>query len=144
MTRALVHIGLAAACILAPVLCCCQVRTLGASAHASPIPAPALESCCAKREKADPARSPTSATIPPTKPQPASPRAPQSCLCCAERPAAVKAESGPTLRPAGPTGEFLPLTLAAGYIEHRGLQPPRQFGGNVRFDALFIRHVLRC
>jgi hypothetical protein len=151
MTRALVHIGLALALVLAPTLCCCQVRGLGAVAHAAPsqlpqLPAPSdpcqskKKSCCHESPKA------------PTKPtdhKPAPQHAPSACACCAERPDAAQTESKPTIAAAEPTGELLPLANAlAGAPEHlglvRGLSPTDRTGVDARSAALFDRHVMRC
>lgn len=150
MTRALVHIGLAAALVLAPALCCCKARGL-AAAPASPSPAqspPSNHSCCAKvhsccHEDAEPPAKPSA-------PEPAPRHSPGSCACNAERPAAAQTESKPTVAAAEPTGELVPLPHAAlaGASEHRGFgrgpRPPNAAGADAKSAALFDRHVMRC
>jgi hypothetical protein len=155
--RALVHVGLAVVITLAPVFCCCKVLGSGAGAHAAPAPAPPatprpVESCCAPAAKPhksccdeieEPAPTPDD--------QPAAPKSPASCACCAERPTAAQTESKPQVAAAEPTGEILPpahFALAAGLPAHsglfRGLHPPDFAGADARFEALFLRHTLRC
>jgi hypothetical protein len=161
MTRALVHLGLAATLVLAPALCCCQARLLGAAPQASvdasapttlPVPAPKpIESCCSRAKKS---LCHESAPIPAKPgepcPQPLEP-APQPCACCLDRPDAAQTESKPAIESAQPTGEmFTPVlvVLAASCPEHlglsRGLQPPDRAGVDVRFTTLFVRHQLHC
>ena len=161
MTRALLHIGLAAATVFAPVLCCCKAGvfhpTTGAAALApSPADRAPTDSCCRKapglgaksccHEQPEPPR-PTS----PADDHSKRPPAPDGCACCNERPDAAQTESKPTVSPAEPTGERLPLAgapHAAGSPEHlgrfRGLPPPGRVGVDARFAALYERHVLRC
>jgi hypothetical protein len=159
MTRALIHLGLTAALVVAPVLCCCKARALVAAPLPSiptSIPAPApkpVESCCSKLMKAachDAAPTPSPAVPAEPKPQPM--EAPHSpCACCLERPDAAKTEAKPAVQAAEPTGELASPAVAALVAicpEHlglcRGLHPPDRAGVDVRTAALFERHVLRC
>ena len=154
MTRVLVHIGLAATLVLAPTLCCCKVRGLGASAHAASVPAslpapgeschPKKASCCHEAQKGAP-----QSHAKPTDHKPTPHPAPDSCACCGERPDAAQTENKPTVAAAEPTGELLPLaTACAGAPEHsrsgRGLLPLAWAGVDARSAALFDRHVMRC
>ena len=143
MTRAIIHIGLAAAVVLAPALCCCQTGWFAKPAR-SAHPSAAPESCCAKAKKTccDKSNTPT----PPAE----KPHAPE-CVCCAERPDAALTEARPAETPPRPTGELLSLALAgllAGFPEHAAsvtlANPPDRSGVDARSAALFERHVLRC
>jgi hypothetical protein len=159
--RAFVHVGLAVVFVLAPTLCCCKVRGLGAAVHAAPTPEPAScplpepvsagvkakASCChIPKDTPKPASSPVKQ--PDSKP--AKPAVPESCACCGERLDAAQIESQPTVAAAEPTGELLPLFMAAlaGSSEHSDRfyerNPPDRAGVDARFAALFERHVLRC
>jgi hypothetical protein len=157
-TRALVHIGLTVAIVLAPTLCCCKVRGLGAAAHASapnspqsaPLPAPTdschvkKTSCCHEAPKSAP-----KAPAKPTEHKPAPQPAPDPCACCGERPDVAQTESKPSVSAAEPTGELLPLVSAvAGSLEHlglvRGAYSTDRAGVDARSAALFERHVMRC
>lgn|SRR5579883_134635 len=163
--RALVHIGLAAALILAPVLCCCKVvptRLFGHAASGSvsttrvPTPSPAQhtsESCCMKVKTTccheSPAPLSTSAPVPTQHPD--SPTAPAPCACCVERPDAAQTETKLSVDAAQPTGELIPpamIAVVAGCPEHLGLvhgfHSPDPAGVDVRSEILFARHVLRC
>jgi hypothetical protein len=73
------------------------------------------------------------------------------CACCVEQPAAAQTESKPQVAAAVPTGELLPpahFLPDAGCSAHsglfRGLHPLDSAGADARFDALFLRHTLRC
>jgi hypothetical protein len=159
--RVFVHVGLAVVFVLAPTLCCCKARGLGAAVHATPAQEPAScqpsepvpagvkakTSCChIPKDTPKPASSP--AKQPDSKP--VKPAVPESCACCGERLDAAQIESAPTVAAADSTGELLPLFLAvlAGSPEHSGRfygrNPPDRAGVDARFAALFERHVLRC
>ena len=164
--RALVHVGLSVAFVLAPTLCCCKARGLGAVVHAAPAPGHAscpnplpaqpveVESCCVKAKTScchESNDAPQSAPAKPTGSKPAEPSAPGSCACCVERPDAAQTETKPTVAAAEPTGELLSLAvaaLAAGTSEHpgrfRGSHPSDRTGVDARSAALFERHVMRC
>lgn len=159
MIRALLHIGLAAAIAFAPVLCCCKAGLFGQPAkvaegtHAAPLPVNvpvescglnSKKSCCHKSQDAP---QPTA----PQNHESKQPTAPSDCACCTERPDVAKTESQPVVPAAEPTGELLPFVHAShatGSPEHlgqfRGLPPPGWTSVDVRFAALFKRHVLRC
>lgn len=159
MTRVLVHLGLAAALVVAPVLCCCQARA-AAFSHQTVLHAPApasdvvpatafapIHSCCGKAKQSAPQEP---APAKPAEPLP-SPHAPPTCACCLERPVATQTERAPVMEAAAPTGELLPLAvvaLTAGCAKHsglgHGLDVPDRAGVDVRFASLFERHVLRC
>ncbi|QJW98319.1 hypothetical protein [Frigoriglobus tundricola] len=163
--KAVVHIGLSVAILLAPTLCCCKVRGLGTAAHAAPAPgqttgqsgrsAPVhapVESCCLKAKtscchESNDSPDPEQATAP----KPAKPGTPVSCPCCGERPDAAQTESQPTVAAPELTGElfaFSVAALAAGSSEHtgrfHGLFPPERAGVDARSAALFERHVMHC
>lgn len=157
MMRALVHIGLAVAIVVAPTFCCCKVRGLGAVAHAAPTLQPASPlpvEPCGKKVKASCCHIPkdTPRPAPAERPdsEPAKPAGSDSCACCGERSDAAQTESKPTVAAAQPTGELLPLAAAAvaGFPEHAawscGTHPPDRAGVDARSAALFERHVLRC
>ncbi len=157
--RALVHIGLSVAVLLAPALCCCKVRGLSAATRATPadeapVHAPlepcgmkAKSSCCHEsNDRSEPEPFPA-----PSTPKPTKPGTPESCPCCGERPDAAQTESQPTGAAPEPTGELLAFsvaTLAAGSPAHagrfHGLFPPERAGVDARSAALFERHVMRC
>jgi hypothetical protein len=86
----------------------------------------------------------------PTKPTESKPPAdPESCACCAERPAAAQTETKPVVAAAQPTGELIAVAvLVAGSPEHlglfRGSHPPERTGVDARSAALFDRHVMHC
>jgi hypothetical protein len=151
--RALVHIGLAMALVVAPTFCCCKVRGLGAVAHAAPAPQPAsplpVESCGMKA-KASCCHIPKAPPAPTEQPDssPAKPAGSNSCACCGERPDAAQTESKPTVAAAEPTGELLAVAAVAGFPEHAarscGTHPTGRAGVDARSAALFERHVLRC
>jgi hypothetical protein len=139
--RGAVHFGLALALVLAPSLCCCQLR----AAHSAPrdccapveVP-PAPHSCCSLKHSK------------PTEPKSdRAPRpAPESCACCAERPPAAPVEGAPAVPSAEPTGELLPH--AARFVlgpEHtapeRAARAPGA-GADAKSEALFARHAMRC
>lgn len=153
MTRALAHLGLAAALVLAPAFCCCQARAAAfshqpAAPATAPAPATALtpvHSCCGTAKHSE-----LPAPAKPAEPQP-SPHSPPACACCLERPVAAQTERAPAVEAAAPTGELLlpaVVLLAAGCPEHsvlsRGLDPPDRAGVDVRSESLFVRHQLRC
>lgn len=165
--RALFHIGLATLLVIAPALCCCNIRVLTGRVSASTGPAPACpscpesapaaksaccetpvkpvrKSCCSEPEPESPA--PTAQKSP--APQP--PAAPH-CKCLGERPAGLQPQTAPEVAAPEPTGELLPaafLVPAAVPPEHLGLigglDPPERAGVDARSEALFSRHVLRC
>jgi hypothetical protein len=152
MTRALVHIGLAVALIVAPALCCCKARGLASVAHAHPQPAQPPQgaqpahSCCEKvvhsccHDEQPPAT--------PEKPEPAPQPTSGKCACGVERPTAAQTETKLTVAAAEPTGELLPLPhFIAAVTEHRGAtrgtRPP-DAGVDAKSAALFDRHVMRC
>jgi len=164
MVRAFVHVGLSALLLIAPALCCCNVRLVAGVATASPVqthasapapePAP-LPSCC-RTEKPAPKPAKKASCChdadPKPAPQPApEPAKPTRCDCCGERPAATAPEGAPTVAAPEPTGELVPLALvglADTSPEHLGLpgglDPPGRTGVDTRSATLFERHVLRC
>jgi hypothetical protein len=163
MLRALIHVGLSALLVIAPALCCCNVRLLAgqftaspSACHDSPQPEPAVPTCCqiAKPEKAsccheaEPAKANT-----PDQTNPSKPTAPKQPRCdfCSDRPDAQLPEIAPTLSAPEPTGELVPLAvlgLTALPPEHLGLlgglESPERAGVDTRSAVLFTRHVLRC
>jgi hypothetical protein len=169
MLRAVVHVGLSALLVIAPALCCCNVRLLAGAAVASPVQTPAsapapqpapLPSCChtekpvpkpAKKASCCHDAGPASAdtkSVPQPAPKPAKP---SRCDCCGERPAATPPEGAPSVAAPEPTGELVPLALvglADISPEHLGLsgglEPSGRTGVDTRSAALFERHVLRC
>ncbi|MBN9119637.1 MAG: response regulator, partial [Planctomycetes bacterium] len=158
MTRALIHIGLAVALVLAPTLCCCKVRGLGTAQAASPRPQPTafpapVDSCHSSKTTSCCHEAPKHTPKAPEKPSDHKPTprpAPVSCACCGERPDVAQTESKPTVAAAEPTGELLPpaVVFAAVAPEHlglvRGLHPPDRADVDARSAALFDRHVMRC
>jgi hypothetical protein len=151
MMRALSHIGLSLAVILAPALCCCNLRWMAAASEPThcptcpqPAPKPAKPSCCQPaccHEAEQDAR---------TAPAPTPPKAPSPACCCnAERPAAALTVTKPQVPTAEFTGEILALVHASAVTpEHAGLvsglDPPERAGVDARSAALFDRHVMRC
>jgi hypothetical protein len=157
VTRAFIHVGLAVAIALAPTLCCCQARGLGAVAHAAAPEPPPVESCCAHAAK--PKHSCCHGIEEPAPPvpahspnhKPAAPKPPAPCACCLERPTAAQTESKPQVAAAAATGELLPpahVALSAGFPTHSGLfrgrHPFDLAGVDARYETLFLRHTLRC
>ncbi len=150
--KALLHVGLAVAIVLAPALCCCQAgwfakpaQVAHAAAPAVPVTLPPVESCCLKAKKTccDQSANTQHHSQPSEKPP-----APE-CACCAERPDAAPPEGKLAETAPQPTGELLSLALAgllAGFPEHAGSCTPRDPDGrrDARHAALFERHVLRC
>ncbi|HUR55208.1 MAG TPA: hypothetical protein VMZ71_13830, partial [Gemmataceae bacterium] len=113
MMRALSHVGLSLAVILAPALCCCNLRWMAAATesarcHTCPQPTstkktPAKPSCCQAAVCAE--------TTPQTAPAPTPPKAPSpSCCCNVERPVAANTEAKPHVPAAEFTGEVLAVT----------------------------------
>ncbi len=170
MLQALIHIGLSALLVVAPALCCCNVRLLAgqiaalseqqASCPDCPQPAPPPVPSCCQTEKpaAKPvkkasccheAQSPSSDS----KSAPAKPAQPKPSRCdfCGERLEATTPEIAPSVASPKPTGELIPfafLAIAAVAPEHLGLlgglKPPERAGVDTRFTTLFEHHVLRC
>ncbi len=172
--RAFLHIGLALLLTVAPALCCCKLRVLiptaGSSDSGCPTcvartvptsprpadalpaccrpPVPARKSCCEVVAETAPRTSIPATSVPaPAKPAPK----PHQCQCCAEHPPATPPDTRPALAGPEPTAEFLPaafLSRANPPIEHLGLlgglDPPERAGVDTRYQALFVRHVLRC
>lgn len=163
MLQALVHIGLSALLIVAPALCCCNVRLLAgqvapsANQHAScsqPAPTPAASCCRTAKPVEKPscchAAQPESSDSKSAPAKPAQPK-PNHCDFCGERPDATMPEIAPTVAAPEPTGELVPLAFlgfAAVAPEHLGLlgglEPPERAGVDTRFTTLFEHHVLRC
>jgi len=161
MVRALTHVGLAAILVIAPSLCCCNVRLLAGLLAASPRPAcparPQTEppTCCHAAELVKNASccrdsEPTSDTRN-HKPTPARSN-PNGCDdLCYQRPEATPPKGATPVDDPEPTGELLPVSclgLADIPSEHigllGGLEPPERAGVDARSAALFSRHVLRC
>lgn len=148
MMRALSHIGLSLAVILAPALCCCNLRWMAAaseSTHAPtcpPVPKSATccqKSCCYDADAAEPVAVPAT---PPKTPSP-------SCCCTADRPVAADTAQKPDVPAPEFTGEVLTLTHTPALApEHArlasGLDPPERAGVDARSAALFERHLMRC
>jgi hypothetical protein len=138
--KAAIHFGLAVALVLAPALCCCTVRM----AHAKS----AAPACCAKVEVAPVAPSCCSQTpaAPPEPKRDAPKPAPETCACCAERAPAVPVSSAPTVAPAEPTGELLPLAvhISANVERIPALEGRAGSSADTKSESLFARHVLRC
>lgn len=165
MLQAFIHVGLSALLIVAPALCCCNVRLLAGqmgpstgqhSSCSQPAPTPEPSCCRAAKpaqkasccHEAQPASS-DSKSAPAKTPQP-KPR-PNHCDFCGERPDATMPEIAPTVAAPEPTGELVPLAFigfAAVAPEHLGLlgglEPPERAGVDTRFTTLFEHHVLRC
>lgn len=170
MLHAVTHIGLSALLVIAPALCCCNVRLLAGQfgsfskadtthsssqkdelstqpscCHAEKSTAPKSmkrASCC---HQPAPSSENSSSSEKPTNP------APSQCEFCGERPHAIPPENAPTVAAPEPTGEVLPLVYlfaAAVAPEHfglmGGLEPPERAGVDTRFTILFEHHVLRC
>lgn len=160
--RAVTHIGLAVAVILAPVLCCCHV---GAVAARTPARSPArndsaglIHSCCrtptvAQASCCGPQPSIRFETPGPSPARPAAARvapAGGSCGCYAERLPAVPAETRPVVLdppPAErlPLADFCPAVLAEQVrLCPGGPDPPGRPAWDAVREALDHRHVLRC
>jgi hypothetical protein len=170
MLRALLHFGLSAVLVIAPALCCCNVRLLAgqfATCPSCPLPAavPPAQSCCHAEKPTEllknagcchetgPAPLDTKDTKSDrSKPAPAAPKPkPAHCDFCDERPNATLPKGAPSVAAPEPTGELVPLAvvgLADVSPEHlgllAGLKPPERAGVDTRSEALFARHVLRC
>src|SRR5262245_34576573 len=86
MLRALIHIGLSALLVIAPALCCCNVRVLTGLRAASPGQPPACPSCAEPAPPATPSCCHAEKTL-------AKPVRKASCCRVAE-PAAEPAPSG--------------------------------------------------
>ena len=140
MLRALIHVGLATLLVIAPALCCCNVRLLAGQIIAlsstptrdcpsCPEPTPALPSlpACCQTEAAKPVAKPakkasccheaeptpldTKNSKPaPAKPKPTAPK-PNHCDICDDHPAATTTETAPTVAATKPTGALLPLAF---------------------------------
>ena len=145
MMRSLAHFGLSLAVILAPALCCCNLRWMAAAgevAHCPTCPPPAAEDACCKKScchEVEPEPAPTAPTKAPAP----------SCCCSAERPVAANTEAKPDVPAAEFTGEILALAHTPALApEHTrlasGLDPPERAGVDARSAVLFDRHVLRC
>lgn len=150
MARAFLHVGLAAALVVAPTLCC---KAAGLSrptrhAHTAPVTAtapitPAHKSCCRQHARGD---TPTGQ---PQQPAPLPAECPE-CVCCLDRPPAAPPERAAGESDPQPTGELLALTHAglAGSLERpdrfAAPRPPEWGGVDVKYAQLFERHVLRC
>ena len=162
--RAWFHVGLAALLVIAPALCCCNVRLLAglcATATASPPSRPAesttappscchavrpvpQSSCCNSQ-----ARLQSDAPKSQNSPEPAAPK--HRCDFCGEKPSATPPKNLSAVSAPEPTGELIPvalLGLTALPPEHlvllAGLEPSGWAGVNTRSESLFARHVLRC
>lgn len=166
LLRALIHVGLAALLVIAPALCCCNVRLIAgqftaasASNSANPPrlqPEPALPSCChelkpvVKKSCCHESDSSNSNTQKPeNQPKPAAPQ--QRCDFCCEKPNATPPKNLSAVAAPEPTGELIPISLlglTALPPEHLvlllGLESPERAGVDTRSDCLFARHVLRC
>lgn len=159
MLKAISHFGLSALLVIAPALCCCNVRLLAgqAGAHSTcPKPEAPLPSCCqsakpvAKTVKKPSCCHQTDEPKGDSPSKPASPK-PSHCSLCDEKPHATAPENAPSVAAPEPTGELLPLALiglSAVAPEHiglvGGLEAPDRIGVDVRFTTLFEHHVLRC
>jgi hypothetical protein len=165
MTRAIIHIGLAVALVLAPTLCCCKSRWLAAPAQAANVPViahcvpspspkpvePELESCCAKKAKTCCLHTEPAQPSQQTGNEPSAPRHAPECACCMERPDAALPEITTGEEHPQQIGEFLSLAVAygaAGDATHASrvceAKPPERAGVDARYESLFLRHVLRC
>jgi hypothetical protein len=168
MLRALVHVGLAALLVIAPALCCCNVRliagqfiapsTPNGSCPASPEPDPGLPSSCCHTAKAvaqkkscchDSQPSRSDAPKPQNQSRPTAPQ--HRCDFCCAKPSATPPKNLTAVAAPEPTGELIPvalLGLTALPPEHLvllgGLDPPEWAGVDCRSESLFARHVLRC
>lgn len=167
MLRALVHVGLAALLVIAPALCCCNVRLLAgqfsaASASNSANPPrlehePALPSCCHELKpvaekscchEGDSSKSNTQK--PQNQPKPTAPNQ-HRCDFCTAKPSATQPKNLSAVAAPEPTGELIPISLlglTALPPEHLvllvGLESPDRGGVDTRSECLFARHVLRC
>lgn len=142
MMRTTSHIGLSLALLVAPALCCCNLRWFAAAGEPPPLPAsaPAKSTCCQKtccREaEQDPASAPQKAPAP-------------RCSCLPDRPVAAHTEAKPDIPSAEFTGLIVPTAIApAADPDHAALaagqDPPERAGVDARSAALFARHVMRC
>jgi hypothetical protein len=159
----MLHVGLALLLVIAPALCCCNVRLVGqlfaAPAKAAPCPAcpqpeESLPACCQTAKKANKASCCREAepNQSPNK-NPSQPPYPKQDRCdsCCERPDAAPPESAPKVASPEPTGEIVPLAIlsvATFTPEHLGLldglHQTERAGVDARSESLFSRHVLRC
>jgi hypothetical protein len=159
MLRALTHVGLAAVVVIAPALCCCNVRLLAApfrapaECPARPGSEPAAPACCQFVEPAGTAGCcHDEAPAKPDAPKPLKPAAPKKerCHLCFGKPDATPPRAGGSAVDAPePAAEFVPvalLGLTALPPEHLGLlvEPSGRAGVDVRSEVLDSRHVLRC
>lgn len=159
--RSLVHVGLSLLLIVAPTLCCCNIRTLCAVAAASPVPTsashdtptPGAPSCCHTKVISNlRAKSCCHAEpVTPSSPKPAKPApTPAKCQWCDKHTDAAPPEATPTIRATDLPGDFVPVMFPVTTLplEHLGLigglDPPERAGVDTRSEALFSRHVLRC
>lgn len=152
MRRAILHLGLSLAIVIAPAACCCQVGLFRQLAQAAATPgaqpeqAPPAESCCHKARSSC-CHEPTPSPLPTEHKQPL-PKSPESCACCNQQLIAAQTESKPTVAAPEPTGELLPFAALAAISDY----PHRSgvdnltgwYGVDARTAALFERHVLRC
>jgi hypothetical protein len=172
MLRPLIHVGLAALLVIAPALCCCNVRLLAGQLAASPMspmsnascpacpqPEPAVPSCCHSTKPSpnksschanEPAKSDSDAQKQQKQKVPAAPKH-QRCDFCGAKPDATLPKTVPTVDAPEPTGELIPVALLGLTVlppEHLGLlvglEHSEQSGVDTRFNSLFARHVLRC
>lgn len=160
-----IHFGLAALLVIAPALCCCNVRLLaGLLTNSStpdspcpvcPQPEPVLPSCChsakpvAKKSCCQASESAKNNAQ--QQPKPATPKPERCDFCFGEKPNATPPKGAPSVASPEPTGELIPVSLlgfTALPIEQLGLvgglDPPERAGVDTRFESLFTRHVLRC
>jgi hypothetical protein len=164
MLRPVIHAGLAALLVIAPALCCCNVRLLGAQLASRPAkqpystcpqPEPVVPSCCHAPASTTPrscceaeaSSSPNSGQLPNHSKEPLRER----CEMCSAKTDAIPPETDPVVGGREPAGEKIPIALlglTALPVEHLalvgGLDPPERAGEDVRTDSLFLRHVLRC
>ena len=162
---ALVHIGLSALLVIAPALCCCNVRLLarqlapaqpsGGNCPICPEPQPAVPPCCqsakpvAKKSCCHDLESKPSGSQ--NQPEPAKPKPDRCDFCFGEKPNATPPKTLAANERPEPTGELIPIALLALAVlpsVHLGLQggldPPEGAGVDARWESLFTRHVLRC
>ena len=150
MSRALVHIGMSLALVLAPTLCCCKIGWLSpttgrthARTSAPPQTEPS-ESCCHRAKSC--CDTSTHSHLPPTPETPGPVHTPE-CVCCLERPDAAPPEGTVSESSPQPTGELLAPSNMLGAPAHtapRRLTVAFGVGVDARYAALFERHVLRC
>jgi hypothetical protein len=154
--KAVLHTGLSLVLVLAPALCCCNVRWLASTAAAAPSPPPACPHCPAPEPEpscchAAAASCCHEAAAPAPVQEPAKPAPAPTCGCSVERPAAVPAGKSVTVDKPEASADLLPVPAALGGAfvpaagaAHGGHDPPDRAGADARSDALFSRHVLRC